>query len=196
MGHSASSYSQRGGFSLLSILTGLVVAVAATAAFAWITWFGLDYQNHDIHSVVRGESTWASIGTAAALTIGLFVAYLWGGYTAGRMGVRAGVGNGLSVALLTVFVVGGTGLYLVTVRQLERVTLGADIGTIPLDFNLTPMGIVATVVMLVALFAAAIWGGVLGSRWHARQQDYVPAGHPRQTTDSFSDLKPATPQPK
>lgn len=196
MGHSASNYSQRGGFSLFSILTGLVVAVAATAFFGWMTWLGLDYQNHDIHSVVRGESAWASVAAAAALTIGLFLAYMWGGYTAGRMGVRAGVGNGLSVALLSVFAVAGTGLYLITVRELDQVTLPAGIGTIPLDFNLTPIGLAATVLMVVAVFASAIWGGVIGGRWHARQLDQVPAGRPRHTTDSFSDLRPATPQPK
>lgn len=193
MGHSASSYSQRGGFSVLSILTGLIVAVAATSLFGWLTWFGLDYQNHDISSVVRGERTWASVGAAASLTIGMFISFLWGGYTAGRMGVRAGFGNGLSVALLTVLALVGAGAYLIVVRELEQVTVGAGIGTIPLDFNLTPMGIIATVSMVVAVFAAAIWGGVLGARWHARQQDYIPGGRPRHTTDSFTDLKPAAP---
>lgn len=191
MGHSDDS--QRGGFSLLSILTGLVVAVGATAFFGWITWFGLDYQSHDIRSVVRGESTWASIGAAASLTIGLFLSFLWGGYAAGRMGVRAGAGNGLGTALLTVFAIGGAGAYLITVRELDQITLQAGIGTIPLDFNLTPMGVAATAVMVVAVFVAAVWGGVLGARWHARQQDHIPAGRPRHTTDSFTDLKPAAP---
>lgn len=196
MGHSVSSDSQQGGFSLLSILTGLVVAVGATAFFGWITWFGLDYQNHDIHSVVRGESSWASIGATASLTIGLFLSFLWGGYTAGRMGVRAGAGNGISIALLTVFAVGGAGVYLITVRELEQITLPAGIGTIPLDFNFTPMGIAATAIMVIAIFVAAVWGGVLGARWHARQQDHVPAGRPRHTTDSFTDLRPAAPPAK
>lgn len=195
MGHSASN-DPRGGFSLLSILTGLVVALAATALFGWLTWLSLDYQNHDIHEVVRGEATWASAGAAAIMTMGLFISYLWGGYTAGRMGITAGVANGLFVPLLTLFLVGGLGLYLVTVRELERLTLDAGIGTLPLDANFTPMGIVAVVVMIVAIFVAGIWGGVLGGRWHTRQNLRIPSGHSAYTTDSFSDLKPATPQPK
>lgn len=196
MEHAASSYSQRGGFSLFGILTGLVIAVGATALTGWATWFGLDSQNHDIHAVVRGDSTWAGSSAAASLTIGLFLSYLWGGYTAGRIGVRSGVANGLGVALLAMFAIGGTGLYLIAVAGWEEVTLRAGIGTIPLDLNLTPMGIAATVAMVIAALAGAIWGGILGGRWHSRRSDHVPAGRPRHTTDSFSDLKPAAPQPK
>lgn len=192
MGHSVSN-TQRGGFSFFSILTGLLVAVAATSIFGYLTWLGLDSQNYDIHEVVRGEVTWASISAAASMTIGLLLSFMWGGYTAGRMGVSAGIANGLSVALLTVFILGGAGLYLVTVAGIDEITVAGGIGTLPLDLNFTPMGIAAAVAMVVVTVAGAIWGGVLGGRWHSRLEAQVPAGPSVYTTDSFSDLKPAAP---
>ena len=117
------------------------------------------------------RSEWRQIGTGGAIVLGvvLLLAWMFGGYVAGRMAGRAGAANGLAVFVLGVIVVavvaavveltGGTEDILDRLRDLGVPTSAdqwSDIGTF------------AGIGSLLAMLLGSIMGGVFGVRWHAK----------------------------
>jgi hypothetical protein len=161
-------YSVRGGFSFGAILTGVVVALGAmlllTALIGGIVAAaGVDGGTTGDEVVQLG---W---GAAIGLIVATFLAYLWGGYTSGRMARGVGWLNGLMVPIAAIIIA-------VLIGLLVR-WMGADTGVdVPYGANRVPVGfdvdqfrnigLVAGIGSLIAMFLGAIFGGTLGARWH------------------------------
>jgi hypothetical protein len=106
------------------------------------------------------------IGGLVGGLIALFLAYLIGGYTAGRMARFDGPKNGVGVVIWTVVVAILLGI------------LGAVLGNrfnvasqIHLNINtatLTRAGIISLAVTLLVMLIAAIIGGIMGANFHRR----------------------------
>jgi hypothetical protein len=106
---------------------------------------------------------------AVALLVVLFLAYLAGGYVAGRMARFSGVRQGLAVWLI--------GLLVVVVLSVAGYLLGREYNVlealnlprIPIDEGTaTTAGMVTLVAMAVVTLLGAVLGGRLGTRYHRR----------------------------
>ena len=93
-----------GRLSLPSVLAGVLVAYGAFAVLAALV--GAIAAAIGLNTDLAGND-WAAlgVGSAIAVAIVLLVAYLFGGYVAGRMARRAGLFNGLAVFVFAVVLV-------------------------------------------------------------------------------------------
>jgi hypothetical protein len=186
-----------GRLSLLSVLAGTLVAYGAFAILAALvgaatTAVGL---NNDLSS-----NDWARLGTgsAVAAAVVLLLAYLFGGYVAGRMARRAGLLNGLAVFVLAIVLIAAVGAIVATqadadairsnLRSLGIPTSGSEWGDI---------GTLAGIASLAAMLVGALVGGVLGERWHSKLTRRAVSGKYRpgrgQRQPDNDERAPATP---
>ncbi|HEV7725502.1 MAG: hypothetical protein JWQ26_1133 [Modestobacter sp.] len=109
------------------------------------------------------------IGGGIALLVVLFLAYLAGGYVAGRMARFDGIRQGIAVWVI--------GLLIVILLALVGVVFGAkynvlsqlNLPRIPVDEGTaTTAGIIALVAVLLVTLLGAILGGKLGDRFHRK----------------------------
>ncbi len=156
-----------GGFSLTSVLAGVLVAYGAFAILVGIAAAVVGALDVDTDL----SSDWEQLGTTGGLVVAglLLLAYLFGGYVAGRMARRNGLAHGAGVLVLGVVIVGA-------VAALARSSAGTD----TIADNLRSLGIptttdefgqagtVAGIASLLALALGSLLGGALGERWHAR----------------------------
>jgi hypothetical protein len=156
-----------GGFSLTSVLAGVLVAYGAFAILVGVAAAIVGATDGDTDL----SSDWERLGTTGGLVVAglLFLSYLFGGYVAGRMARRNGLAHGAGVLVLGVVVVG-------VVAALVRSSAGTD----AIADNLRSLGIpttadeygqagtVAGIASLLALVLGSLLGGALGERWHAR----------------------------
>lgn len=178
----------RGRVSLGGALTGLMVALSSTFVFAVIAGAVLNAQGHDLHRVVQGRTAWASGGAAVAFVLAVLLSFMWGGYTAGRMGAGAGAANGGLVPAITLLGLGAFFGITAGAQGMESFEFPFGVGRLPLDANFTPLGIAVVAGVAVALLAGGIWGGVIGARWHERYVDEFDTGYETAGSDSFTDL--------
>ena len=115
------------------------------------------------------QASQIGIGGGIAVLVVLFLAYLAGGYVAGRMARFDGVRQGLAVWLV--------GLIVVIVLAAAGAILGAkynvlqslNLPRIPIDEGTaTTAGIITLVAILVVTLLGAVLGGKLGDRYHRR----------------------------
>src|SRR4029450_2412800 len=106
-----------GRLSFISALAGVLVAYGAFALLAALVGavavaIGLDTE--------LASNDWTTFGRGGAVrvTVVAFVAYLFGGYVAGRMARRAGLVNGLAVFALAVLL--GMAVGAIAARQPDR----------------------------------------------------------------------------
>jgi hypothetical protein len=115
------------------------------------------------------EGSIALAGAAAVLVI-LFVAYLGGGYVAGRMARLDGARQGFAVWVWAVVV--AAVLAVVAVVAGDEYDVQAQLNNFPRipvgEGDLTTTGIVAAVAAAVVSLVGAVLGGVLGMRYHRR----------------------------
>ena len=156
-----------GAFSFTSVLAGVLVAYGAFAILAGLAAAAVAAAGGDTDL----STDWERLGTAGGLVVAglLFLAYLFGGYVAGRMARRRGLVHGLGVLVLGVVIVGA-------VAALVRSSAGAE----GISDNLRSLGIpttadeygqagtVAGIASLLAIVAGSLLGGALGERWHGR----------------------------
>jgi hypothetical protein len=126
----------------------------------------------------------------------LLLAYLFGGYVAGRMARRAGLLHGVGVFVLALVLVALVAVITATqtdtsvirgnLRSLGIPTTGAEWGDI---------GTLAGIGSLAAMLVGAVLGGLLGERWHtkltrrAASPDYGP-DRDQPTTDDRAATAP------
>lgn len=154
--------------SFLSVLAGTLTAYGAFAIVAAIAGAILDATDADTDF---STNDWTSSGAIGGLATGivLLVAYLFGGYVAGRMARRAGLLHGIGVALLSV--VGGGLLGALIGWIADDQTIEDNLGSIGVPTNWDDWGAVAVATAIVALAAivvGSILGALYGERWHAR----------------------------
>jgi hypothetical protein len=183
-----------GKLSLPSVLAGVLVAygafailaaLAATAAAA----IGLTTE--------LNRNDWAALGTgsAIALAVVLLLAYLFGGYVAGRMARRAGLLNGLAVFLLALLLVGVVGA--VAASQADAEAIASNLRSLGIPITGTEWGNIGTlagIASLAAMLVGALLGGILGERWHSKLTRRAVSGKYRPaTTDHTTDPDQAGP---
>lgn len=156
-----------GGFSVTSVLAGVLVAYGAFAILAGLAAAALDAFGDDTNLT----SDWETLGTTGGIVVAvlLFLAYLFGGYVAGRMARRNGMAHGAGVLVLGFVIVAA-------VAALAR----SSTDPTAIANNLRSLGIpttadewgqagtVAGIASLVAVVLGSLLGGALGERWHAR----------------------------
>jgi hypothetical protein len=142
----------------------LLVAILSAAGVA----FGLT-QGLDTAGQAGSNAGAIGIGGGIALLVLLFLAYLAGGYVAGRMARFDGARQGVAVWVI--------GLVVVLVLALAGLVFGAqynvlsrlNLPRIPIDEGTaTTAGIIALVAVLLVTLLAAVLGGLLGARYHRK----------------------------
>jgi MFS family permease len=146
---------------------GLAVILVALLSAAGVA-LGLA-QNVDTADEAVDQATEIGIGGGIAVLVVLFLAYLAGGYVAGRMARFDGARQGLAVWLV--------GLIVVLLLAAAGALLGAEYNVleqlnlprIPVDEGAaTTAGIITLVAILVVTLLGAVLGGKLGDRYHRR----------------------------
>lgn len=156
----------RSGVTLGGAFTGMLVAVTCSvAAGAWVAAI-MDSQGFDLNRALRGSFSLATAGVAIIMFTVLFVSFLWGGYTAGRMGAGSGVVNGVLVAAFAIVAVAVSATIAVRAGGMESFNLPFGIGEVAMDLSFTPAVAGALVATAAAALGGAIWGSVIGVRWH------------------------------
>lgn len=186
-----------GKLSFISVLAGTLVAYGAFAVLAALvgaaaTAIGL---TNDLSS-----NDWARLGTGSAIAgaMVLFVAYLFGGYVAGRMARRAGLLNGLAVFVLAIVLITAVGAIVASQADVDTIRTNLRSLGIPTSGSeWSDIGTLAGIASLAAMLIGALVGGVLGERWHSKltrravSGKYRPGRGDRQPGDD--ERPPATP---
>jgi hypothetical protein len=120
-----------------------------------------------------GQATSAAngigIGGGIALLVVLFLAYLAGGYVAGRMSRFDGARQGAAVWLIGLLVVVVLAVLAVVFGSKYNVLSQLNLPRIPVDEGTaTTAGIIALVAVLVVTLVGAVVGGKLGERFHRK----------------------------
>ena len=158
-----------GGFDWWADFIGWAVALFFTLLFAGIAAAivgGVGYQLDA--PISAGDETTQRLGIGGLVggLVAVFLGYLVGGHTAGRMARFDGVKNGIGVVLWTLvmaLVLGALGAVLGEQFDLtSRLRLDVDRST------LTGAGLVSLAVTLVVMLGGAILGGKLGAGYHRR----------------------------
>jgi hypothetical protein len=157
-----------GRLSLPSVLAGVLVAYGAFAVLAALV--GAVAAAIGLNTDLAGND-WATLGVGSALAVAivLLLAYLFGGYVAGRMARRAGLLNGLAVFVLAVVLVAAVAA--IAASQADADPVRANLRSLGIPTTGTEWGKVATVAgigSLAAMLVGALLGGVLGERWHTK----------------------------
>lgn len=154
--------------SFVSVLAGTLAAYGAFAIVAALAAAILDAADVDTDF---STNDWTSTGAVGGLATGiaLLLAYLFGGYIAGRMARRDGLLHGVAVAVLSI-VGGGIAGALIGWIADDR-TIEDNLGSIGVPTNWDEWGAVTwatAIVAIAAIVIGAIAGALYGERWHAR----------------------------
>jgi len=159
----------RGGVSGGAILTGVVVAFGSMFLLSALVGGVLTAIGIDQADITTGAAIDAGIGAGIALVVAQFLSYLWGGYTAGRMGRGAGLANGLLVPIVAILVAVLVGAIVAALGTTANLNLPFTTNRLPLENDyLVNWGIGIGIASLVAMFLGGILGGGLGARWHTK----------------------------
>lgn len=140
----------------LAVFLGIVAAVAAT--------FGFRPATGSLTADVSAPVGQAAAAGGLAATV---LAYLIGGYAAGRVARFNGGRNGLGVVLWTLIVAVGLGVAGGILETLQfGVVPNLHLGISVRDAAVT--GAVVAVPALVAMLVGGLLGGALGTRYHRR----------------------------
>jgi len=151
--------------------TGMAVLLAAlltaTGAAIGLGATGSLEQGADEAAANPEALTW--IGAIALLVV-LFVAYFCGGYVAGRMARFNGAKQGAAVWVWAVVI--AIVVAIISAIGGAQFNVLGQLNTfprIPIDEgDLTLVGIITAIVLAIATLAAAILGGVAGTRYHRK----------------------------
>jgi hypothetical protein len=146
---------------------GLAVLLVALLSAAGVA-LGLT-QGIDSATEAAGRAETIGLAGAVALLVVLFLAYLAGGYVAGRMARFDGTRQGLAVWLIGLLVVAALSIAGYLLGREYNVLEGLNLPRIPIDEGTaTTAGIVTLVAMAVVTLVGAVLGGALGTRYHRR----------------------------
>ena len=139
--------------------------------------FGLTSGLEDATEAAEQATSGAGLGAAIAILSALFLAYLAGGYVAGRMARFDGAKQGIAVWVIGLLVVLLLALAGLIFGSQYNVLSQLNLPRIPIDEGTaTTAGLIALGSILVVTLVAAILGGLLGARYH-RKVDRVGYDH-------------------
>lgn len=186
-----------GGVSLGSVVTGALVTGAAIVVFTLLARAVASYVGYRPLRLPLGGTQRAGLLAAIGVGAGLFVAFLWGGYTAGRMARGIGWLNGLLVVVVAA-VIAGVGILM---AAMLRPGPGLDLNLrlphgYPAVHFLLPRSIDGLVALGLALVGAML-GGVLGRRFHLRLERAAlkRRQEAQEARDAFRDLREVPAEP-
>jgi hypothetical protein len=158
----------RGGLSLGGVITGVVVAFGAMFLLSALIG-GVIAATGLEETIDPGTVVEAGVAGGIAFIIAQFLAYLWGGYTAGRMARGAGVLNGFLVPLLALILAFIVGAIAAALGAASDMNLPFQQGRLPLEENVQiEYGAAFGIAALIAMFLGGVLGGMLGARWHTK----------------------------
>lgn len=160
----------RGGVSIVTIITGALVAIGAFFLLSSIVGAVLSNTGVEAEELAEGNAVDAGIAGGIALLVALFLSFYWGGYTAGRMGRGSGFLNGLLVPIGAIILGAVVGLITWVLGASDDFEIATPTQQLRVDGDYTTVewGIVLGAITLGVIFLAAILGGLLGSRWHTK----------------------------
>ncbi len=153
--------------SLMSVFAGVFAAYGSFAVLAGVAVGVIKAANVDIDLATQ----WHDLGIAGGFVVAglLLLAYLFGGYVAGRMARRSGLLHGAFVFLLGVAIAIGAAAL---ARWLGGSEVAAsnlrDLGVPTTAAEWRDIATVAGIASLAAMLAGALAGSVLGERWHSK----------------------------
>jgi hypothetical protein len=187
--HTRSVDRARGGIGAGPILTGVVVAFGSMFLLSALVGGVIAALGFADANVTEGEAIDAGIGAGIALVVAQFLAYLWGGYAAGRMARGSGLANGLLVPLLALVV----GVLVAAVASALGATANLNLpfttNQLPVEEgNLVDWGVGVGIASVVAMFLGGALGGGMGVRWHSKLERSVA----EEQTEREVDLRDKT----
>jgi hypothetical protein len=172
-GRDRAALAQGAGFGRVSFVSALAgVMVAYGAMVVLLSAAAAVAEAAGVADQLRLDNwTWTRLGlsSAAVVVAATLIAYLFGGYVAGRMARRAGVLNGLATFLLAVFLVAALGVLVALQTGTGQVATELRAAGIP--GSIEELGAVASLAglgSLLAMLVGAVLGGKLGERWHTK----------------------------
>lgn len=159
----------RGGLSPLGIVTGLLVAFGAFVVLTALIGGILAATGVAKGGISAQEATEAGTAAGVGLVIVQFLAYLWGGYTAGRMARGSGILNGILVPIVAIVLIAILGALVAGIGDQATDVRPEQIQQLPLPLgSLSDLGTIVGIALLVAMLVAGALGGALGQRWHTK----------------------------
>jgi hypothetical protein len=147
---------------------GMAVILIALLSAAGLA-FGLSSRVDSAGEAADSATSGIGLGAGIALLVALFLAYLAGGYVAGRMARFDGVKQGIAVWVIGLVVVVLLALAGVLFGSQYNVLSQLNLPRIPIDEGTaTTAGIISLAAVLVATLLGAILGGILGTRYHRK----------------------------
>jgi hypothetical protein len=149
---------------------GLAVLLLAVLSAAGVA-FGLSQTSSADAAAQQATSEASTIGLVGGIVLlaVLFLAYLAGGYVAGRMARFDGIRQGLAVWIIGLLVVALLALAGAVLGSQYNVLSQLNLPAVPLSGDtLTTAGIVAGIGALLVTLAGALLGGKLGERYHRK----------------------------
>src|SRR5918999_1052252 len=156
----------RGGVSLWSVLTGVVVAFGAMLILSAIIGGILAEAGVDANDVAQDgpTATDAGLGLGIGMIAAMFLSYLWGGYTAGRMARGAGPINGFLVPFIAIII----GVIVAAILNATNGDANLNLPFTENQFTVEDQSVLYDwagtigVGMLIAMFVGGILGGIAG----------------------------------
>jgi MFS family permease len=155
-----------GGVDIPASLIGMLTALSTTLILAGIVGaaFGAVGYQTGLEQNAQDLSTWSLVGGVAVL----FVAYVVGGWAAGRIARYDGIRNGFATGIWTLVlgaILAGLGAWIDSEYDVFRNV------ELPQWFEsdaLTTAAIISGIAAIAAMFAGGIIGGLWGERYHRR----------------------------
>ncbi len=154
--------------SVPSVVTGTMAAFGTFVVLSGVVAAVADWVDADDDYL---ERDWAAMadGPAIATVAVMALAFLLGGYGAGRMARRSGLIHGVATAALGVVVGGLSVLFADSVTDGSRSVLQLrDLGIPGTEDEWRAVDSLVGIGSLVVAFLGAAVGGLVGERWHAR----------------------------
>lgn len=169
-----------GGIDIPASLVGMLTALSSTLILAGLVGAAVGAVGYQtgLEQNAQDLSTWSMIGGVAVL----FVAYLIGGWAAGRIARYDGARNGFATGVWTLVfaaILAGLGAWLGSEYDVFRNV------ELPQWFEtdaFTTVAIISGVAAILAMFVGGTLGGTWGERYHRRADRTILAGPPRSET--------------
>lgn len=159
----------RGGFSPGAVITGMLAAFGVMLVLSAIVGAIAANSSLDASDLNRGEAIGLGVGAAAAFVVAQFLAYFWGGYTAGRMARGKGMLHGLLVPVFAAIVAGLTALIVTALGSSVRIVMPFGDGRFPIDADTVyTFGAAVGIAAVAAMLLGGALGGTAGTRWHTK----------------------------